>query len=168
MAKFIVKGPIEVPTKKQAGGGKHIDQSGVDKLVEKHATLEKMGCYIFSLKAGKGSKPLYVGKTARTIIKEAFSDRNRLYVGIKFSEHRRGTLQIWTITPVGRGRAPVNEIKDIEKEITEIASIKNPDLINTQNRAKKRNWSIEGVVQPKPGPRSTEAKGFRKMVGIGD
>ena len=77
-------------------------------------------------------------------------------------------MQIWTITSVGRGRAPIKEIKEIEKEITEIASIKNPDLINAQNRSKKRKWSIEGVVQPKPGPRSVEAKGFRKMVGIGD
>lgn len=168
MAEFIVKGPIAVPIKKQRLGGRRIDEDQLGKLEKEHATLREKGCYVFSLKASKGSKPLYVGKAAKqTIIREAFNPRNAGKLGRELNE-QKGILQIWTITPDGKGRAPINEIKEIEKEMIEVASIKNPNLINIQNRSKKRNWLIQGVIQAKPGPRATAAKGFRKMVGIGD
>ena len=130
--------------------------------------LERRVVIFFSLKAGARPKPLYVGKAARqTIIKEAFNHRNTRNVAKELNK-QKGILHIWTITPVGKGCAPINEIKEIEKEIIKRAFTQNQNLINVQNIAKKRKWAIRGVLQAKLGPRPAATKGFRKMVGIAD
>lgn len=76
MAKFIVKGPFKVPVEVYGKGRKDINEEKLGDLLKECASFGRSGCYVFSIQAGGGSKPLYVGKTSRTIIKEAFNDRN--------------------------------------------------------------------------------------------
>ncbi|MCY4034327.1 MAG: hypothetical protein OXF29_01560 [Hyphomicrobiales bacterium] len=165
MANFIVKGPFNVPMTKLQSKGKDIDKDRLESLKKECPTLEKPGCYVFSLQAGRGSKPLYVGKTtSQTILKEAFNDKNVLGI-IRNLSH--GTLQIWTITQIKKGRLPKKMIDEIEKMLIPWASERNPDLINKHHTKKSENWSIEGVVGPQRGPRGKTANDFRKMIGIG-
>ncbi|MCY4048688.1 MAG: hypothetical protein OXF24_03785 [Hyphomicrobiales bacterium] len=164
MANFIVKGPFNVPMTKLPLKGKDIDKDRLESLKKECPTLEKPGCYVFSLQSGRGSKPLYVGKTLRTIFQEAFNDKNVLGIIRKLGH---GTLQIWTVTQTTRGPLPKKMIDEIEKMLIPWASERNPDLINKHHKKKSENWSIEGVVGSKQGPRGKTANDFRKMIGIG-
>ena len=169
MAKFIVKGPFKVPVEVYGRGRKDIDEERIGELLKECATFGKKGCYVFSIQAGRGSKPLYVGKTSRqTIIREAFNDRNMRRVVRKLNKQDRGTLLIWTITQDGGRRPPTKMIGEIEKMLIPWAAEKNPDLINDHHTKKSDDWSIEGVVGAKRGPRGKTANDFRKMIGISD
>ena len=168
MAKFIVRGPFKVPVEVYGRGRKDINEDMVkEKLPKECETFGKKGCYVFSIRAGGNPKPLYVGKTSRrTIIEEAFNDRNMRRVVRKLNKQGKGTLQIWTITQDGGRRPPVKMIGEIEKMLIPWAAERNPNLINDHHTKKSDNWSIEGVVRPKRGPRGKAANDFRKMIGM--
>ena len=169
MATFIVNGPFVVPTKRERTGAKSIDEGGLKELFRKQPTLKDYGCFVFSVRASRGSKPLYVGKAVEaTIEKEAFSHRNRNLVLGALNKRGAGTLLVWTVTRKKgeRGPKPETQIADIEADLTKLASIENPHLLNTQNIHRKKSWSIEGVIQPTRGQRRTEATDFRKMIGL--
>lgn len=168
MSTFIVKGPFEVPIKIQQTGAKTIDKEKLDKLANRCPTFRKIGCYVFSLKAGKGSKPLYVGKTeSQTIFDEAFGHRNKNLVTEALNEQKRGKLQIWTVTQhSARGPKNKSAIGEIEKVVTSWAVEKNPNLLNSHNTKKGDSWSIKGVQPSSRGTRSQEATAFRKMMGL--
>ena len=166
MAKFVVSGPIPVPVKRQKTGCREVVEEELKNLEDE--TLSKYGCYIFSMKAGKGWTPWYVGKATQQRIFHRISSKDNILNMVKALNRQQGTLEIWTVTQVRGAPRAVNEIGAIEKELIELASIKNPKLLNTQNKSKKRNWSIEGIIQPNRGPRSKEAKSFRKVIGLSD
>lgn len=168
MSTFIVKGPFEVPVKIQKTGAKTIDKEELDKLASRCPTFGEIGCYVFSLKAAKGSKPLYVGKTEKqTISNEAFGWRNKNLVNEALNDQKRGKLQIWTVTQ-HNARGPKNKsaIGEIEKVITSWAIEKNPNLLNSHNTKKGDSWSIKGVQSSSRGIRPQEAIAFRKMMGL--
>ena len=70
MVKYDIYGEFEVPRKKAAHGKRVLDNSkdalndfwtNVESVVPGLSTAR--GCYIFSIRAGKGFKPWYVGQS---------------------------------------------------------------------------------------------------------
>jgi len=129
------------------------------------AYRDKMGCYVFSLRTGRGSLPYYVGKTWKSFYQEAFHTH-------KFSDHyqpivadHKGTptMTFVALKPM-KGRTPEAVIKELEKHLIQMACMRNPDLSNKQNRPKTR-WMIKGVIGDGPGAPSKQASGFKQLIG---
>jgi hypothetical protein len=78
MAEFSVYGPFDVPITTLPSGGHFIDEARLDELVEESPEFERIGVYVFGVRTGGGTRPIYVGMTqSRKLIKEAF-DKDKL------------------------------------------------------------------------------------------
>src|SRR5690242_8288241 len=95
MVEFTVKGPYDVPVKVIGSTAKFVDKDLLGALLtQSEGALAKAGCYVFSVRASRGSIPVYVGKASRNIFKEAFNDRNCNNLAQYLSARQRGKLQI--------------------------------------------------------------------------
>ncbi|MFA6561653.1 MAG: hypothetical protein WCV00_07060 [Verrucomicrobiia bacterium] len=162
---FTIYGEFEVPLKK----GKRHDYIPVDcPDFWRHVPhMNDRGCYIFAIRAGKGVRPVYVGKTKRTFAKEVFTDH-------KIAQHYtpalantdKGTPVIFlVVAPSGRGRPNSKMIGDLETFLIQVGVAKNPNLSNIQNRQEAR-WGIKGVVRGGSGRTTKTEKRFKTMMGL--
>ncbi len=164
---FKVDGYYEVSFKKGKGKGKHISQKEAsEKFWKEHPSLKnKVGCYIFAIRAGKGFTPMYVGKATISFKQEIFSS-NKI---VKYNDAifgRSGTpVLFFLIHPIKKGGNNKKHISELEKHLIENGSIKNPELLNKQGKG-KYEWTIEGVSKSNGGYPGKTAKQFKKMFGF--
>lgn len=125
----------------------------------------KQGCYVFAMQASKGYKPWYVGKSGTGFFNEIFKDHKlKKYNEVLFSK-AHGTPVMFFVTPIGNHRkVPSAELTHMEKELTQFALKKNPDLSNIQNTKNTPKWSIKGVVRSGPGKPTLATKSFKTMM----
>ena len=143
--RFIVNGPFVVEKKK--AGTRHnnswiIDEDKITtfKANAKHKIFsEKKGCYIFAVKAGKGSVPIYVGRSNKNLLFEAFSCDKIRKVNKYLEDCSRAKILIYFIVIEGSGN---KNIDDCESYLIDLAKNANPDLVNQR---KVKRWSIEGI-----------------------
>ena len=174
MAKFVVHDSIIIPTIKLKSGMRQIN---VEELKERTKTdsdfsklLGSAGVYIFSIKAGKGEKPWYVGRTTKqTFLREAFNDRNirRLHSLIN---DRKGTLKL-TLIPQKRivnNKPNLQQIGEMEYFLIGYAHERNPEILNTQNTTQEDRFVIEGVYneQKRDLGRTKTQRDFQKLIGF--
>jgi hypothetical protein len=128
---------------------------------------DKRGCYVFSMKAAKGEKPFYVGKAAKQSFRqECFTPHKRADHYNEILGSRKGTPYMsFLIQQKVRGKWSLSAIDEVEEFLIAHAAARNPDLSN-QRRLPNQSWSIRGVASSRQGPRSTEAKAFRTLLGI--
>lgn len=109
---------------------------------------KERGCYLFAIRAAKGFRPIYVGKTKKSFEKECFTYH-------KVADHYQPALgNMGKDTPVlflltlGRGKGPINNraIAQLEAFLIQNAVAKNPDLSNIQG-TKQEEWGIKGVIR---------------------
>ena len=174
MAKFIVSAPIIVPTTKLKSGMKQIN---VEELKDRAKTdpdfsklLDSAGVYVFSIKAGKGEKPWYVGRTTKqTFLREAFNDRNirRLHALIN---DRKGTLKLTLISQkrVIKNQPNTQQIGEMEYFLIGYAHERNPEILNTQNTLQEDGFVIEGVYNEnkKDLGKTKTQRNFQKLIGF--
>lgn len=128
--------------------------------------LKAKGVYIFSLRAGKGSKPWYVGKSEKMdFLREAFNTRN-INAMNNLMNDRKGTLELTFVTQVAsRGKPNLSQIGEIENFLIGLASDRNHELLNVQGKL-GFNWSIKGVIGSGRGRRSVDQQAFVDLVGL--
>jgi hypothetical protein len=163
---FRIHGPFDIPLTQ---GKKHAYiQIDCPPFWGKHKTYAKgKGCYVFGFRAGKGFRPVYVGKTKRTFGKEAFtSHKIAQHYTPAMANTAKGTPVMFFVTaPGGKGAPPKSMIGDLERFLIQVGVAKNPDLSNIQNRQEAR-WGIKGVVRGGKGKTATNEKKFKKMMGV--
>ncbi len=64
-----------------------------------------------------------------------------------------------------RGKPNARIIKDLETFLIQVASAKNPELSNIQER-KEARWGISGVIRGGKGKPGKAARDFKRSVGI--
>ena len=147
------------PVHTSDSGNVVINEEKLDKFWENNGLGDKKGVYVLAMRSGKGGIiPYYVGKASKSFKKEAFSPRNRgLYAKVIGKYGKPYMYFIWT------NKAEC--IKELEKEMIQLAYIRNPHLINKQNI--KPKWSVEGTINgTKRGKPPKEISEFKKMIGL--
>lgn len=162
---FTVEGPFDVPLEK-GSKGISIKNNCPDFWNSCEYLAEERGCYVFAIRAGRGFRPIYVGKTKNTFRKECFASH-------KISQHYTPAIQNGKGSPViflliaERRKGGPNEaaITDLESYLIKEARKKNPKLSNKQKNS-ARKWAIKGLIGGGRAKTSTAATAFKKAVGI--
>lgn len=166
-ATFRVRGPFLIPCKGKYN--RFIQSACPDfwKQPETSILAKERGCYVFAIRAARGFRPIYVGKTKKSFEKECFTYH-------KIADHYqpalgdmgKGTPVLFLLT-LGRGKGPINNraIAQLEAFLIQNAVAKNPHLSNIQG-TKQEEWGIKGVIRGGKGKVSKPAKLFRKAMGL--
>ena len=162
---FDVFGPYKIPVSNEKSG-RLIPRDGGEFWDSNSEFSAKVGCYRFAVRAGRGYKPIYVGKTSRSFQKECFALHKIDHYHRALVQRGRGTAVMFFVIPeLRRGRANAKTIKDLESFLIQVASVKNPNLSNVQER-KEAEWGIRGVIRGGKGKSSKAAIEFRREIGI--
>jgi hypothetical protein len=163
---FDVLGPFRVPM--NTGKGGRCIPKGCPEFWEGQTSLAaQKGCYVFAIQAGKGFRPIYVGKTKRSFERECFADH-------KIASHYqpaivntgKGTPVVFFLVPrARRGKLNQRVLGDLETFLIQVASAKNPELSNIQKRTEAR-WGIPGVIRGGKGKPAQAARKLRSAVGL--
>jgi hypothetical protein len=166
-ATFKVRGPFRIPTK----GKQHpYIESGCDdfwKQPETGGLASERGCYLFAIRAAKGFRLVYVGKTKKSFAKECFTYHKIAdHYQPALADTGKGTPVMFLIT-LGHAKGPINNraISQLESFLIQNAVAKNPHLSNVQG-TKQEEWGITGVIRGGKGKVSAAAKEFRKAMGL--
>jgi len=165
--KFIVSETLVLPLI-QEKAGRHLDEKKAKALFARHPKFTNAkGCYVFGLRAAKGYKPIYVGKTTgQTLGEEALSDGTVRKINTALLKTRRATLVVAFVVPETRpGSCPQNAIDEIEFLLIQYAYQKNPQIEN-ENGIYRCSWYIDGVLNRGQGKPSAHSREFRRLVGI--
>jgi hypothetical protein len=167
-ASFEIQGPFVIPldpTINKKAIRPRCPELWLDPEAGKFA--EACGCYVFAMRAGRGSRPIYVGKAARTFRQECFTPHKIAshYQKALLNAERAKPVIFLVVLKRRRGRVNEKAINDVEKFLIQNAMKKNPELSNIQGR-KGHRWSIDGVIRSGQGKPSAKAKTFKSALGM--
>lgn len=160
-------------------GGRTVSDELIRNIVKRYATFTMCyGCYVYFVRAGKGSIPIYVGSTTeRTLGSEAFTHTNLHHHCLQYlARYKKATLFITFIVPkdkadqnakTRRGKCPKKTILKLEKVLTALAFRKNRNLLNKQNRG-LQEFFIPGAINTNAGRPTTAVAEFKDMMGFGN
>jgi hypothetical protein len=165
-ATFKVFGPFEIPC-----SGKHARyiQAGCPAFwnsTTSHLANER-GCYLFAIRAAKGFRPLYVGKTKKSFQKECFTYHKIAdHYTPALADTGKGTPVMFFVV-LDKKKGPVNDraISQVESFLIQNAVAKNSELSNVRG-TKQEQWSITGVIRGGKGKCPKPAKSFRRAMGL--
>lgn len=168
--------PIEIP--RQSNGLIAADKvslttfwSRVDEEMEEGLS-GTIGCYIFSLRAGKGALPWYVGKAEKqSFRKECFASHKLVHYNNVIAD-RKGTPLLTLVakyTPKGKIINPTgNEHLDIQFLETILISNclrRNADLFNIKDTKLLREMMVPGLLNTPKGKAATSVLNFKELIG---
>ena len=171
MATFSVSDFFDVPISAHKNGAKFIDISALKTESKTESDLAKIlslrGVYVFSIRAGKGRRPWYVGKSEKsTFLKEAFNERNQNGLNAHINNHK-GTLQINFITQERTpGKPNLKQIAEIEYLLIGYAANRNPNLLNKNNKNQDYEFVIKNVYNSGSGKPSNREREFKSLMGL--
>ena len=164
----MVFGGYEIPVIRQRRGGRRVDVVGLKTFWQATEDIaQHHGCYVFSMRAGKGEKPWYVGKASRQSFAAECFALHKLNIYNDILGNRAGTPRLTFIVPVrsSRGGWPMVVIDEVEMFLIGYAASRNAALANKRNLP-SQNWTIQGVVPATRGARTFEATSFKRLMGI--
>lgn len=131
-----------------------------------------IGCYIFSIRAGKGVLPWYVGLAEKqTFRKECFTSHKLVHYNHALAQ-RKGTPVLTLIakcTPGGKFVIPTGSAhRDIEfLETMLIASSlgRNENLYNVRDTKLLREMVVPGFLNTPQGKAASAVSEFKKLIG---
>lgn len=165
--KFIVSELLELPLI-QERAGRRLDAKKAKDIFAKHPKYTKAkGCYVFGLRAARGYKPIYVGKTTdQTLGRESLSDGTVRKINMALLKTRKATLVVAFVIPETQpGACPQKAIGEIESVLIQYAYQKNPQIEN-ENGICRCGWYIDGVLNRGQGKPPAHSREFRRLVGI--
>ena len=172
MSKFQTFGPFRMKR-----NGSLVDTNEFAKLWK---TIEQqspglsraVGCYVFAIRAGKGAKPWYVGKTEKRNLKDETCFAHKLKVYSKALNRRKGTPLLYLIakqTRVGRCAKPrkggIGDVRALENLLIGSCLLRNSKLLNVKQVKHPKGIIVPGYMNEPPGARSASAKGLAKVLG---
>jgi hypothetical protein len=163
---FKVHGPFDVP----------VEQKKFGKMILpgcpgfwKHNTKfqNEYGCYVFAIRAAKGYRPVYIGKTKKTFKQECFTDHKigRHYNPSLLDTGKGTPVMFFLIPSLKKGKPNHKKISDLESFLIQIGVSRNPDLSNVQGRDEKL-WGISGIMRCGKGKANNASKEFKKLMGL--
>ncbi|MFV0607482.1 MAG: hypothetical protein ACK5NK_16765 [Niabella sp.] len=145
--------------------GKQTNNEALKKFVSQNKrTLNQCGCYIFYKKAGKGTIPIYVGKTSISFEKEIFTSDKLKKIEKYFSKSVHKKIHIQFICyPKKQGKINNKKINELERYLIQESFKKNPEILN-KHHASMSTWIIKDYHNPKQGRPSHEANILKSIL----
>jgi len=169
--KFEPHGPFELP---RSDG--EIDRSKKNsfwKSIEtEHPSLSNaVGCYIFAMKAAKGFKPWYVGKTERqSFMAETWQPGNLLsYGGVIRKHHGKPMLFLLAkLTAQGKFAKPtkrkIGAVAALEEMLIGVCLQRNGELLNKKTTRYLKGLQVPGYLNDSPGARPKSARALARLL----
>jgi len=166
---LIVSGPFEIPFSLSQAKIKCIDTHHAKEFWSKAETEpfhKKQGIYVFCTRAGKGFRPVYVGKSSKGFKGECFTSHKLHHYAQALSNGDKGKPVMFFIAAAGKiNKIPAKTISEIEDLMIQFAIAKNPNLRNKVG-TKVADWTIKGVVRGGKGKQTKAASAFTTLMGI--
>lgn len=168
MVTFAVKGPFDVPVKKQKVG-RSITTDEASGFWEKHPALAEIGvigCYVFGFRASQGLKPVYVGKATKSFKQEVFTDHKRNKYNEALANQAKGTPVLFFVV-LEKSKGPVNKkaIDEAESYLIQSGLAANKNLLNDKKTAVEK-WSINGVIRSAQGKNTNASADLKRCLGL--
>ncbi|WP_342320528.1 hypothetical protein [Burkholderia pseudomallei] len=168
-ANLIVSGPFDIPFTLSPAKIKCIDTPQARQFWQKSETAPfhtKQGVYVFATRAGRGYRPVYVGKATRGFKSECFTPHKLHHYAQALSNGDKGSpVMFFVALPGNANKVPRKVIAEVEELMIQFAAAKNPNLRNKIGTA-VADWTIKGVVRGGQGQRTKAASSFSTMLGI--
>lgn len=166
MLLFEARGSYEVPCYKGVGG-RSIDTERLNNFWSKHGGLQnRRGCYVFSIRAGRGFTPIYVGKATKTFKQECFTYHKLAHYHRCLVDYAKGTpVMFFVLYPRVKGKTNHSVIRKLEEFLIRLGVDANLNLSNVKG-AKTEEWGISGVLRSGKGQPSKSAQDFKQLLGL--
>ena len=175
--KFFPYGPFVIPKSRRSGLiesnriSLNLFWDAVNK--EEEGLSDAVGCYIFSIRAGRGLLPWYVGLAKKqTFRKECFTS-DKLIRYINEVVKRKGTPVLTLlpkITTTSRFAKPSKsghkDIEFLETMLIGYCIRRNPNLFNIKDTKLLREMEVGGLLNNPRGRDSTPVTDFRMLLGV--
>ena len=163
---FTCHGPFKIETTKLRAG-KDISKANIQNFWETNGEYsDKVGCYVFGMRAGKGVTPLYVGKATKRFKQEVFAHHKLTKYLPALATYKSGTPVLFFVAyPKKNGLVNATQIGKLEKFLIQQATVANPLLLNI-NHAKVPSWGIAGVLRSTTKRPTNGAVAFKALLGI--
>ncbi len=161
---FTVDGPIEVPFY-QGRAGRSISGENVREFWERNPAVgDRVGVYVFGVRAGRGLSPGYVGKTTRAFKDEVFQSHKLVKYQRFLTDYQKGTpVLFFIVAPQRRGRRNTAHIRELENFLKQTGYAANPELLNFQG-TRADEWGIGGVIRGGARRPSAAVRAFKRMM----
>lgn len=131
-----------------------------------------VGCYIFSIRAGKGSLPWYVGCAEKqSFRKECFTSHklNHFNNAVASRQGRPMLTLVAKLTPRERFAKPSGnghrDIQLLENMLIATCVQRNSELFNVRDTKLLREMSVPGLINNSLGKDPERVRQFRKLLG---
>ena len=176
MGEFIVNNHMEIAVSDQS----RIVEQRVIAECSRHGWCYRPGVYVFYC-GGKRPVPVYVGKTRRTIKKEAFDVEKIKKINDYLSTSPSCELKMMAVTPrrvqkrKKKRKRQIHNIGEMEKCLISLAALRNRALINSLAKNSlaacmtKGGWSIRGAIRSFRKPKRknmAQTRIFKRLMGI--
>ena len=129
------------------------------------------GCYLFAIRAGKGTKPCYVGLTGKQTFEHECFASQKLNIYNEALAHKKGAPVLFLLAKrtskgkfvkPGKNRHASSEF--LETFLIGVAIDKNPELMNIQKTKFLREMCVPQLINtPRRKPTRSESK-FKKAI----
>lgn len=144
----------------------------VDTVFDEPAS-DGVGCYVFSIRAGKGALPWYVGLAEKqSFRKECFTPHKINHYNNAIAA-RKGTPFLTLIpkyTPNWKLSSPNNrghrDIQQLEVMLIGNCLTRNKNLLNVSDTKLLREMMVHGLLNSPPGKPKSEVRDFKSLLGL--
>jgi hypothetical protein len=173
MSKFHPFGPFKMPRNGSLVDTRKFAKFWTSVERESPGLSRAVGCYVFAIRAGKGAKPWYVGKTEKRNLKdETWSPHKLLVYSKALNLRQRGTPVLYLIakqTRIGRYSKPrksgISDVRALENLLIGSCLLRNSKLLNVKQVKHPKGIVVPGYMNEPPGARSASAKNLAKLLG---
>ena len=131
-----------------------------------------IGCYILSIRAGRGALPWYVGLAEKqSFRKECFTSHKLVHYN-NITADRKGTPLLTLVskyTPMSKIVNPTGnchrDIQFLETMLIANCLSRNPSLYNVRDTKLLREMVVQGLLNTSQGKSATSVAEFRALVG---
>ncbi len=168
MIQFAASVSFVVPTASNQFGKRVVDTKTIRNFWENVGSVtNKRSSYVFSLRAGRGERPWYVGKAARQVFQKECFTPDKLSKFNPVLSKRKGTplLRFVFHKKSGRGKWATKAIHELEGYLIGLAYARNSSLLNRQ-RLPRQKWYISRVVASGKGRPSHGSASLKGLLGV--
>ena len=174
---YKIFGPFELPQteKRNRIDDKKIKNEFWERVdIEENDLPEACGCYIYSIRAGKGALPWYVGKAAKQTFKQECLQAHKLVKYNEILNKRSGTPLLYfvaKITPTGRFSSIAGskngyvDIDFLERLFIGMSLNRNRDLLNLKDTKLYSQITVPGILNSRKKP-DKAARQLKSVLGI--
>ena len=132
-----------------------------------------IGCYIFSIKSGRGALPWYVGLAEKQSFKKECFTSHKLVHYNEALVSKKGIPMLTLIakrTPTGRIVLPTGgehrDIQFLELQLIDKCLDRNIELCNSSNTKLLKEMVVYGLMNTPRGKSNQDTLDFKKLIGI--